>query len=178
VNDYTDYEHSSASFYELGVVKNYKPLILDLSDHFCCAVSLARGGRYAQGQRRQTPRRQLPIVEVKDTREDGTFAKLGLFLIFDLSSITLHFVIQNFKQRGLRLLWEKGDGSKLPADQINRIERMLEVIDAAQQLPQDFEVYKNWHLHKLSGDWKGFWAIKVVVITGLFFVLRDKMLMI
>jgi hypothetical protein len=25
VNDYTDYEHSSASFYELGVVKNYKP---------------------------------------------------------------------------------------------------------------------------------------------------------
>ena len=26
VNDYTDYEHSSASFYELGIVKNYKPL--------------------------------------------------------------------------------------------------------------------------------------------------------
>ncbi len=25
VNDYADYEHSSASFYELGVVKNYKP---------------------------------------------------------------------------------------------------------------------------------------------------------
>ena len=25
VDDYTDYEHSSASFYELGVVKNYKP---------------------------------------------------------------------------------------------------------------------------------------------------------
>jgi REP element-mobilizing transposase RayT len=25
VNDYTDYDHSSASFYELGIVKNYKP---------------------------------------------------------------------------------------------------------------------------------------------------------
>ena len=25
VDDYTEYEHSSASFYELGVVKNYKP---------------------------------------------------------------------------------------------------------------------------------------------------------
>ena len=25
VNDYTDYEHSSASFYELGVVKGYQP---------------------------------------------------------------------------------------------------------------------------------------------------------
>jgi hypothetical protein len=25
VNDYTDYEHSSASFYELGIVKNYRP---------------------------------------------------------------------------------------------------------------------------------------------------------
>ena len=26
VNDYTDYEHSSASFYELGIVKGYQPV--------------------------------------------------------------------------------------------------------------------------------------------------------
>jgi hypothetical protein len=25
INDYTEYEHSSASFYEIGKVKNYEP---------------------------------------------------------------------------------------------------------------------------------------------------------
>ena len=70
-------------------------------------------------------------------------------------------MIKSFKHKGLRLLWEKGVGSKLPADQISRIERMLDVIDAAQKVPRDFEVYKNWNLHRLSGNWKGFWAIKV-----------------
>jgi hypothetical protein len=25
VKDYTDYEHSSASFYEMGIIKNYEP---------------------------------------------------------------------------------------------------------------------------------------------------------
>lgn len=70
-------------------------------------------------------------------------------------------MIKSFRHKGLRLLWEKGDGIKLPTDQVTRIERMLNVIDAAQLLPQDFEVYKNWNLHKLSGKWKGFRALKV-----------------
>ena len=70
-------------------------------------------------------------------------------------------MIRSFRHKGLRLLWEKGDGIKLPADQVTRIERMLNVIEAAQLLPQDFEVYKNWNLHKLSGKWKGFRALKV-----------------
>ena len=70
-------------------------------------------------------------------------------------------MIKSFRHKGLRQLWENGKSSKIPADQIARIERMLNVIDAVQQLPGDFEVYKNWHLHKLSGRLKGFWAIKV-----------------
>jgi proteic killer suppression protein len=70
-------------------------------------------------------------------------------------------MIQSFKHKGLRLLWEQGNGSKLPSDQINRIERMLEIIDAAQQVPEDFEAFQNWNIHKLSGELKEYWSIKV-----------------
>jgi len=70
-------------------------------------------------------------------------------------------MIQGFKHKGLRLLWEQGNGSKLPADQISRIERMLDVIDSVQQVPEDFGAYQNWNIHKLSGDLKDYWSIKV-----------------
>ena len=70
-------------------------------------------------------------------------------------------MIKSFRHKGLRQLWETGNGSKLPANQVARIERILEVINAAQQLPQDFQVYINWNLHKLTGNLKGFWAVKV-----------------
>ena len=70
-------------------------------------------------------------------------------------------MIQSFKHKGLRLLWEQGISSKLPADQVNRIERMLDVIDSAQQVPEDFGAYQNWNIHKLSGDLKDYRSIKV-----------------
>ena len=59
------------------------------------------------------------------------------------------------------MLWEQNDGSKLPAELINRIERMLEVIDTAQQVPEDFGAFQNWNIHKLSGELKDCWSIKV-----------------
>jgi proteic killer suppression protein len=70
-------------------------------------------------------------------------------------------MIQGFKHKGLRLLWEQGNGSKLPADQINRIERMLDIIDSAQQVPEDFGAYQNWNIHKLPGELKDYWSVKV-----------------
>jgi len=70
-------------------------------------------------------------------------------------------MIQNFKHKGLKLLWEQGNQSKLPADQVGRIERMLEIIDTIQQVPEDFGAYQNWNIHKLSGELKDFWSIKV-----------------
>jgi len=70
-------------------------------------------------------------------------------------------MIQSFKHKGLRLLWEQNNSSKLPAEQISRIERMLAIIDAAQQVPEDFGAYANWNIHKLSGELKDYWSIKV-----------------
>jgi len=70
-------------------------------------------------------------------------------------------MIQSFKHKDLRLLWEQGNSSKLPADQISRIERMLDIIDSAQQVPEDFGAFQNWNIHKLSGELKDYWSIKV-----------------
>ena len=70
-------------------------------------------------------------------------------------------MIQSFKHKGLKLLWEQGNNSKLPADQTSRIERMLDIIDSAQQVPEDFGAFQNWNIHKLSGELKDCWSIKV-----------------
>lgn len=70
-------------------------------------------------------------------------------------------MIVSIKHKGLRLLWEEGKGSKLPADLVSRIERILQVIDSAKQVPQDFEAFKNWNIHRLTGDLKDYWSVKV-----------------
>ena len=70
-------------------------------------------------------------------------------------------MILNFKHKGLKLLWEQGNGSKLPADLIGRIERMLVVIDTAQKVPEGFEAFQNWNIHALSDDLNGYWSVKV-----------------
>jgi proteic killer suppression protein len=70
-------------------------------------------------------------------------------------------MIQSFKHKGLRLLWEQNNSSKLPAELIRRIEIMLDVIDSVQQVPEDFGAYQNWNIHKLSGDRIEYWSIKV-----------------
>ena len=70
-------------------------------------------------------------------------------------------MIKSIRHKGLRLLWNEGNSGKLPADLVTRIEIMLEVIDTVNQVPQDFEAFRNWNLHKLSGELKDFWSIKV-----------------
>jgi len=86
-----------------------------------------------------------------------------LYLSLDKCNFTPYnsSMIKSFKHKGLKLLWEEGKTSKLPADQIRRIEMMLEVVDSAQEVPEDFGAFQNWNIHKLSGDLKDYWSIKV-----------------
>ena len=70
-------------------------------------------------------------------------------------------MINSFKHKGLRLLWETGKGGKLPADQLNRIKQMLEVIDSVQTVPQDFDFFRSWKIHPLKGSLKGCWSLAV-----------------
>ncbi len=70
-------------------------------------------------------------------------------------------MIRSISHKGLRQLWESGKSPKLPLDQINRIKQMLEVIDSAQNVPQDFEFFKSWRIHPLKGQRKGYWSLSV-----------------
>ena len=66
-------------------------------------------------------------------------------------------MIRTFRHRGLKRLRERGDASKLRADQAERIGIALADLDAAET-PQDLDL-PGHRLHPLKGDLKGFWSI-------------------
>ena len=68
-------------------------------------------------------------------------------------------MIRNFRHKGLRLLFEKGDRSKLSAQDVERIENVLLVLNQAQT-PEEMDL-PGFRLHPLKGDRKGFWAVTV-----------------
>ena len=71
---------------------------------------------------------------------------------------TLH-MIESFKHKGLKKLYEKGDRSGIRPDLIDKVERILSVLDAASY-PQELDL-PGYRLHRLKGDLKGFWAVTV-----------------
>ncbi len=68
-------------------------------------------------------------------------------------------MIRSFKHRGLKRLYERGDGSGIRADLRETVERILTLLDAATA-PQALDV-PRYRLHPLKGDRKGFWAVTV-----------------
>jgi len=70
-------------------------------------------------------------------------------------------MIVSIRHKGLRLYWEKGDGSKLPPERLATIARILTVLDMAKQVPKDFEAFRNWRIHPLKGELKGHWSLDV-----------------
>jgi toxin HigB-1 len=68
-------------------------------------------------------------------------------------------VIRNFKHRGLKRLFEDGDGRGVRADRVEDLEDILARLDGARE-PQALNL-PGYHLHPLKGDMRGFWAVKV-----------------
>jgi toxin HigB-1 len=68
-------------------------------------------------------------------------------------------VIKSLKYRGLKRLYEKGDRSGIRADQVETLERILTLLDAAST-PQGLDL-PRYRLHPLKGDMKGSWAVTV-----------------
>jgi proteic killer suppression protein len=61
-------------------------------------------------------------------------------------------VIASFRHRGLKRLYEQGDGSKVRADQLSRISDVLAHLDRAQA-PGDLDL-PGYRLHRLKGEWR------------------------
>ncbi len=68
-------------------------------------------------------------------------------------------MVSNFKHKGLRLFYRKGDGSKLPPAQIPKIHRVLTAMDTAKS-PGDLGM-PGFEIHPLEPRKSGQWAIKV-----------------
>ena len=68
-------------------------------------------------------------------------------------------MIENFKDRRLKRLYERGDRSKIRADLVDKVERVLARLD--QALVIDDMDLPGYRLHELKGDLKGFWSISL-----------------
>ena len=66
-------------------------------------------------------------------------------------------MIKSFRHRGLKRLYEKGDASKLPAEQLKGIEDVLAHLDVAGK-PSDMN-FPGYRLHRLKGDLKDVWSV-------------------
>jgi len=68
-------------------------------------------------------------------------------------------MIKNFKHRGLKRLYEKGDRSKISPNQLDKIELILADLDAAEVI--DDMRLPGYRLHSLHGDLSGFYTVDV-----------------
>ena len=68
-------------------------------------------------------------------------------------------MIRSFRHRGLRRLYERGDPSRIGADQLDRTTLALADLDAASK-PSDVDL-PGYRLHPLRGDLKGLWSISI-----------------
>lgn len=80
-------------------------------------------------------------------------------------------MIKSLKHRGLKRLYEKGDRSGIRADQLETVERILTLLDAATT-PQALDL-PRYHLHRLKGDMKGYWAVTVRANWRIIFKFED-----
>lgn len=68
-------------------------------------------------------------------------------------------MILSIRHKGLRLYFEKGDASKLQPQHISKIRLILTRLQSAKAI-SDMNI-PGYGLHQLSGELKGFWAVKI-----------------
>lgn len=68
-------------------------------------------------------------------------------------------MIQNFKDKGLKLLFEKGDNTKIKSDLVRKIENILTRLNATKEI-RDMNA-PGLNLHQLKGNKKGIWSVTV-----------------
>ena len=68
-------------------------------------------------------------------------------------------MIVSIKHKGLRLYYEKGDGSKLQRGHLPKIKLILSALDAISS-EEDIRAL-GMHIHPLKGEYAGFWALSV-----------------
>ncbi|WP_439583434.1 type II toxin-antitoxin system RelE/ParE family toxin [Dyadobacter bucti] len=68
-------------------------------------------------------------------------------------------MIESIQHKGLRLLFEDDNASKLTPYLVERVREILSLLDAAERIEQ--LNIPGYRLHKLSGDLKDFYSVRV-----------------
>jgi proteic killer suppression protein len=68
-------------------------------------------------------------------------------------------VIESFKHKGLKRLFEEDDLSKLGPDMVEKIRLILSALEEAGSI--DDRNQPSFRLHRLKGDFKGYWVVTV-----------------
>lgn len=82
-------------------------------------------------------------------------------------------MIKTFKHRGLKLFWETGNSKYLPAVQLNKIRRVLDIIDNLSDVPQDLSPFRGLRPHPLKGDLQGYWSMDITGNYRILFRFED-----
>ena len=68
-------------------------------------------------------------------------------------------MVVSFGHKGLKRLFEDGDGSGVNPQQVERIENILGLLDSAEKI-EDMAL-PSLRLHPLTGKLNGFWSVTV-----------------
>jgi toxin HigB-1 len=79
-------------------------------------------------------------------------------------------MIQNFKHKGLKLLYEKDDARLLPAAFVPKIKAVLTVLDVTTSKTG----LKLPGLHPLQGNRKGEWGVTITANWRIVFAIREE----
>lgn len=81
-------------------------------------------------------------------------------------------MIQSFRSKSLKLLFEKGDSSKIRPDLFRKVENILTRLHAAKEI-RDMNA-PGLKLHELKGERKGTWSVTVRANWRITFLFRDE----
>ena len=80
-------------------------------------------------------------------------------------------VIASFRHKGLKRLWEKDDPKLINAAMRDRVTNILAVLEVASE-PGDMDL-PGYDLHRLIGNLKEFWSVKVTGKWRVIFRFED-----
>jgi proteic killer suppression protein len=82
-------------------------------------------------------------------------------------------LIERFRHKGLRRLYDDDDPRGLPTQSVPKIKAILAALDSAADLSQ-VDTMPGWKLHPLKGDRRGQYGITVTANHRITFRLRGN----
>ena len=86
--------------------------------------------------------------------------------------VTTIGVIKNFKSRALKRFYVRGDNNRISADHLVQVKDILVRLDVSAS-PEDMDL-PGFHLHRLKGEYRGFWAVTVSANWRIIFRFEDS----